>query len=80
LQQAAFATFAEIGGARRAPQNTQCSAAAAAKPPLFRCGFAAAKGAPRPRGSFRRAAPKAGSLHYPCGCGVAAEWEIWQGD
>ena len=73
--QAAFATPAEIGGARRAPQNAQRSAAAAAKPLLFHCGEAAMKGAPRPLGSFCRPAPRAGNLHFPCGCGVAAEWE-----
>jgi len=60
--QAAFAMSAEIGGARRAPQNAQRSAAAAAKPLPFEGGEAALKGAPRPRGSFCRPAPRAGEF------------------
>jgi len=74
-RQAAFARSAEVGGARRAPQDAVRSAAAAAKPLLFRYGFAVTKGAPRPRGSFCRPALEAGNLHFPCDCGVAAEWE-----
>ena len=68
--QAAFAAFAEIGGARRAPQNAQRSAAAAAKPLPFEGGEAALKGAPRPVGVFADLPREREKQHFPYGCGV----------